>query len=571
MSKIDKIRKKISKISPEIRVEEERGCVALYGELDSWDDVVKCGRLAVIKDSLGVVNRITLKGHTPKMYLPKITDKKYDNRKPDVVIIGAGIVGSAIARELSKFSLDIMLLEKEYDVALAASSRNDGEIHPGIDLHKGLLKLHYNSIGNRMYPGLCAELGVEFKRRGQVVVLSKWWEKLFAPLFIAKMKSMNIPDCRVLNRDELLKIEPNVPDWAVGAFYAGTAGVVCPYKMTIALAENAVANGVEICLNTAVTGMELDGERITAVKTNRGVIYPKLVINAAGVYSDVIADMAGDRTFTIHPRKGTLLILDKKSQSRIVNTVMAKSPYGDLKGRDKNTKGGGLVHTIDGNVLVGPNAIEIPDREDTSTGCDCVDSIYNKQSKVAEKMSRGDIITYFAGVRAPTYEEDFVIRKGIFTKNIVHAAGIQSPGLTAAPAIAVDIVKYAVDLLENVKLNTKFNPVRKGVPHLAEADNETRDKMIKANPDYGMIVCRCEEVSKGEIMDALNAPFVVPSTDAIKRRVRAGMGRCQGGFCGPLVVKIIAEKLKIKPEEVNKGNDRSFILIKDTKEGAKNG
>jgi len=313
--------------------------------------------------------------------------------------------------------------------------------------------------------------------------------------------------------------------------------------------------------------MKLDGEKIISVETNRGTIFPKLVINAAGVYSDVIADMAGDRTFSIHPRKGTLLILDKKSQGRIVNTVMAKSPFGDLKARDKNTKGGGLVHTIDDNVLVGPNAIEIPDREDTSTRQECVDAIYNKQSVVAEKMSRSDVITYFAGVRAPTYEEDFVIRKGIFTKNIIEVAGIQSPGLTAAPAIAIDVAKFAVEMLKDVKKNPNFNPIRKAVPHLAEMTAEERDNYIKKNPDYGVIICRCEEVSKGEIIDVLNAPFVVPSTDAIKRRVRAGMGRCQGGFCGPLVVKIIAEKLGIKTEEVHKGNDKSYILISDTKEG----
>lgn len=568
MGKIDSIRSKIAQsISPEIQVALDRGCVVLSGELDNWEDIVRAGKLAVNKSFLGVVNRIKLKGHTPKMYLPSVTDKLYDNRKPDVIIIGAGVVGAAIARELSKFSLDIMLIEKEYDVAMHASSRNDGEVHPGIDLHRGCKKLYYNGIGNRMYPELCEELGVEFKRRGQVIVFSQWWEKLLAPGFLLKAKLNGLYDYRYLNKEKLKKLEPNVPDWAVGGFFTGSAGVVCPYKFTIALAENAVQNGVEICLNTAVTGMRVEEDIIKEVYTNRGTIYPKVVINAAGTYSDVIADMAKDRTFSIHPRKGTLLILDKKAQSKTVNTIMAKCPFGDLKSRDKNTKGGGLVHTIDGNVLVGPNAIEIPDREDTSTRPECVDAIIKKQSVVAPKMNRGDVITYFAGVRAPTYEEDFVIRKGIFTKNVVHAAGIQSPGLTAAPAIAIDIARFAVEIIGNVKPNDKFNPIRRAVPHLAETSLEERDKLIKSNPDYGVIICRCEEVSKGEIIDALNAPFAVPSVDAIKRRVRAGMGRCQGGFCGPLVVQIIANKFGIKPEQVGKGNDRSYILIGDTKEG----
>ena len=567
IKKFDKIAKKINgEVSPDIRVLEERGCIVLYGELNNWDDIVRAGKLAVTSDSLGVVNRIKLKGHIPKIHLPVVNDKLYDNRKPDVVIIGAGIVGSAIARELSRYDLDIMLLEKEYDVALAASSRNDGEIHPGIDLHKGCKKLHYNGIGNKMYADLCKDLDVEFRRSGQVIVFSKWWEKLIIPGFLLRAKVNGLYDYRYLNKKKLKELEPNVPDWSYGGFFTGSAGVVCPYKITIALAENAVANGVEICLNTIVTAMKVENEKIISIDTNRGTIYPKLVINAAGTYSDVIADMAGDRTFTIHPRKGTLLILDKKSQGRIVNTIMAKSPVGDSN-RDKNTKGGGLVQTIDGNVLVGPNAIEIPDREDFSTSLKCIDSILKKQSIVAKKMSRADIITYFAGVRAPTYEEDFVVRKGIFTKNIVEAAGIQSPGLTAAPAIAIDIAKYAVELLGNVKPNLMFNGKRKGVPHLSLMTVEERDKLIKANPDYGIIACRCEEVSKGEIIDALNASFVVPSVDAIKRRVRAGMGRCQGGFCGPLVVQLIAKKMGINACDVKKGNTESPILFGNTKEG----
>lgn len=568
MINIDKIAKRIrTQVSSEIEVAEEKGCVVLKGELDNWQHIVKAGKLAVTSDSLGVINRIKLKGHQSKMYLPDIQDEKYHNEKPDILIIGAGVVGCAIARELSKYSLKVMLIEKEYDVALAASSRNDGEVHPGIDLRKGCKKLYYNGIGNKMYPKLCKELGVEFDRRGQVIVFSKWWEKLLIFGFLLKSKINGLYNYKYLNKKELKKLEPNAPDWNYGGFFTGSAGVVCPYKFTIALAENAVQNGVKLALNTAVIGMEVDGDKITSVKTNRGIIYPKVVINAAGTYSDVIADMAGDRTFTIHPRKGTLIILDKKAQSKIVNTVMAKSPIGDMKSRDKNTKGGGLVHTIDGNVLVGPNAIEIPDREDISTMPECIDAIMEKQSSVAPNMSKADVITYFAGVRAPTYEEDFVVRKGIFTKNIVQAAGIQSPGLTASPAIAVDVAKFACELIGDVKPNKNFNPIRKGIPHLAEMSSEERDKLIKKNPDYGVIICRCEEVSKGEIIDALDAPFVVPATDAIKRRVRAGMGRCQGGFCGPLVVQIISKKLGLAPEKVNKANKKSYILISDTKEG----
>jgi Predicted dehydrogenase len=236
-----------------------------------------------------------------------------------------------------------------------------------------------------------------------------------------------------------------------------------------------------------------------------------------------------------------------------------------------HTKGGGVVETADHNVLVGPNALETPYREDVSTDSESIKRIFEKQTIIADKMKMGDIITYFAGVRAPTYEEDFVVRKGIFTKNIIEVAGIQSPGLTAAPAIAIDVAKWAVEMLGGegvVKINKSFNPVRQcAVPHLADMTEAERNDLISKNPDYGEIVCRCEEVSKGEIIDAINSPVPVYTVDAIKRRVRPGMGRCQGGFCGPLVLKILAEQKGCSVEDIQKAGDGSTILFDKTKGG----
>ncbi len=557
-----------STISPNIEMDIKNNCIVLEGELDDWGSVVIAGKIAAkVQGYYGVLNNIKLKGHIPKMNIPSIIDKKYDGNKTDVLIIGAGVVGCSIARELSKYELDIMLLDKEYDVAMAASSRNDGEVHPGIDLSPGCNKLYYNGIGNSMYDKLCEDLGVKFARRGQVILFSKWWERAIGFGFKIKAKMNKIPNTKIVSRKGMKKLEPDLPKWQKGGFFTGTAGCVSPYKLTVALAENAVSNGTKICLNTVVTDMKIENKNIVSVSTNRGVIYPKVVVNASGVYSDIIAEMAGDRTFTIHPRKGNLIILDKKSQKNIVRTVMAKSPIGDLKNAARNSKGGGLIHTIDDNVLVGPNAIEIPDREDVSTEMSSINEIMQKQMQVAPNLKYSDIITFFSGVRAPTYEENFVVRKGIFTDNIVQAAGIQSPGLTAAPAIAVDIAKFTLEILGGAKPNKSFNPKREAMPHLNELSPEERDSLIKKNPNYGTIICRCEEISKGEIIDALNAPFVVPSVDAIKRRTRAGMGRCQGGFCGPLVVNIIAEHLGIPKEEVCKGNSDSIILYGPTKEG----
>lgn len=583
--------KNIAKISPDIRVREDRGLIILEGELDKWEDVVAAGQAAVDKKRyLGVINNIKLKGFEPRMRMPGFYDDAYDGIAPDVLIIGGGVVGCAIARELSALRLNTVLAEKSSDVATGASSRNDGCVHVGIDLKPGQVKLKYNGRGNEMYTALCADLGVPFERKGHILLFYRKWERLLAPAFRAVARANKIKGVEYINEKKLKELEPYAPDWAKGAMLMKSGGIVSPYKLTVALAENAAVNGVGFALDTAVTDMEVQDGKIVSVTTNRGKIYPKLVINAAGVYSDFIADLAGDRTFTIHPRKGINFIFDKKV-GKLSNTSLAKSPFAivpddgveppkglinkikafkDMVNSKSHTKGGGVIHTADGNLLVGPNAIEVPDKEDYTTDIDSLNAIYRKQKQTAQKLKMSDAITYFAGTRAATYEEDFVVRKGIFTENIIEAAGIQSPGLTAAPAIAQDVALWAAEYLSRfgkVEKNPSFNPVRKPIPHLAELDSRTRDEMIKKNPDYGVIVCRCEEISKGEILDAVRSPVPATTVDAVKRRVRPGMGRCQGGFCSPLVVKIIADELNISPECVLKGDTGSNILFGKTKGG----
>lgn len=593
MSTFNKICKKVNEIAPNVKISEEKNCIVLSGELDNWEQIVACGKAAVDKKKyLGVINNIRLKGFSDNIVMPEILDKKYDGTTPDVLIVGAGVSGATIARELSKWNLDVMLLEKGYDVALGASSRNDGCVHVGIDLSPGLKKLYYNGWGNRIYGDMCNDLGVKFERTGHTILMYYKWEKRIIPFFKFVAKVLHIPNVRYMPLDELKKMEPEVAGWAKGAYYMPTGGMVSPYKLVVALAEHAAENGVKVCLNTAVLDMKRDGDKVVEVITNRGVIRPKLVINAAGVFSDQIADMAGDRTFTIHPRKGINLILDKKvanySRSSVAKMPFIKIPKeaNDPNFKPKSliktiltekandtkvthTKGGGVVHTVDNNVLVGPNAIETPCREDFTTDMESIRAIYDKQSRIQDKMKMSDIITYFAGVRAPTYEEDFVVRKGIYTKNIIEVAGIQSPGLTAAPAIAIDVANWAVEMLggeAKVKKNAAYNPKRQCVvPHLADMSDEERNALIQKNPDYGEIVCRCEEISKGEIIDALNSPIPVFSTDAIKRRVRPGMGRCQGGFCGPQVLKILADKKGVSVEQIMKAGEHSDILFNKTK------
>ncbi|MPM83450.1 hypothetical protein SDC9_130514 [bioreactor metagenome] len=312
--------------------------------------------------------------------------------------------------------------------------------------------------------------------------------------------------------------------------------------------------------------MRVDQNRIHSVSTNRGTIYPKIVVNAAGVFSDEIAKMANDRFFSIHPRKGTNTILDHKASRRMMTIV---SSFGTSSTKKKHTKGGGLVKTIDDNTLVGPDAVETYCKEDFTTNAQNVWDVFEKQRLTDPALFVRDAITYFSGIRAATYEEDFVIQKGRRTRNLVHAAGIQSPGITAAPAIALDVSKMAAELLSEsreVHRNPSFNPIHKGIIRMNELSLEHRDAMIHKNPDYGEIICRCEQISRGEVKDALHRSIPCDTLDGVKRRVRPGMGRCQGGFCGPLVLQIIAEETKKPFEEIEKSAPGGEILFGSIKE-----
>lgn len=569
-----KIRRAVNKIAPSVKVEEYRGCVRLTGELDNWADIYRCGRAAVCKKSLGVLNDIKLKGFHEEPKRPTLQDDAVDGQTPDVLVIGGGIVGCAVARELTRLDVSVLLVEKCNDVACGASSRNDGCIHPGIDLHKGQQKLKYVLAGNKAYTALAEELGLQLKRWAQTFIFSTKWENaIIPPLYKLRAKQLGVEGVRHLTPKQLKEIEPNPPRWATGAMYMATAGMVSPYKTTIALIDNAIENGAKVSLNTYVKGMKVENGKIVSVDTNRGTIYPKVVVNCAGIYSDVIADMAGDRTFTIHPRKGTDIILDKKrvgyalsSYARSYFAPLPPEARPDNKEQVGHTKGGGVMRTVDGNILVGPDAHEVPSREDYSTSMQDIDNIIKKQKLAQPMLNKGDIITYFSGTRAATYEEDFVVRRGIFTSNIYEAAGIQSPGITAAPAIACDIRDWVKQDL-GAKDNKSFNPVYKHTPRLADQPDSVREEYIERNSDYGEIICRCEEVSKGEIIDALNSPLKVATIDGIKRRVRPGMGRCQGGFCSPLVAKIIAEHEGVEVEDVLKGDEGSVIVYGNTKGG----
>lgn len=560
---IKKIQAKLNKqFGGNIKAECDGDILLLSGELDCWDNVVKAGKLfARQKGIRGVVNDITYHGYEPKAVKPAFIDSEHDGKSFDVAIIGAGVVGALIAREMAKWDLKICLIEKDYDVAVGASSRNDGMIHPGIDLHKGYKKLDYGPRGNAMYDKLSEELGFKLERKGAYILFDKAWQRITLPVFKYLAHRNKVAGVRYATKKEVCAKEPLTSAWAKGGIFTPTSGTVSPYKVVFAAAENAVENGVELMLNTLVMGMDCEGGKIISLKTNRGTVYPKIVINAAGIYADIIASYANDRFFSIHPRKGTILILDKKAH--LTDTVVSRAPF---MARHSSTKGGGIVCTVDSNMLVGPDAVETPLREDNSTSAQSVTAILNKHNRTVDKLNGGQIITYFSGLRACTYEEDFIIEPSRKVENLIHAAGIQSPGLTAAPAIAVDIEKFALQKLGEVKKNPNYNPVHKPIPNPNEMPESERNELIKRRPEYGHIVCRCEQVSEGEIIDAINSPIPALTLDGIKRRVRAGMGRCQGGFCTPLITKLIRNQLKDNDYSVRKGELGSELLIGKTKE-----
>jgi len=560
------LNKKLDKaFDGKVRAELRDGCLYLKGELADWNDVVRAGLMSANRKKFTVVNDIVFTGgRIPPMRLPSVSDTTLEGSRPDVLVVGGGVTGCAIARELTRYKIDVMLAEKEHDVALHASSRNDGMVHPGLDLHRGQLKKKYNDAGNRMYTALCEDLEVPFRYTGQYLCFTSRFLKPLAVLSLLFWKLAGIP-AAYIGRKKLAEKEPNLSGKISFALYFPAAGVVCPYGLTIAYAENAADNGAKICLDTAVTDIEVRDGKIVSVLTNRGRVYPKLLVNAAGVFAEEIAALAGDRFFSIHPRRGTNMIFDKKAAFHVKTIASPFAIFDRASAKGAHSKGGGIIRTVDNNLLVGPNAVETYERENFSTHSESIKAVLEKQRKTAPGLTEKDIITYFTGIRAATYEEDFIVSFGRFTGNIIHAAGIQSPGLTAAPAIAIDVSEMAARYL-GVDPNDKFNPKRKAIIRAAELPDEERDALIKRDADFGEIICRCEEISRGEVLAALRRSVPCDTADGVKRRVRPGMGRCQGSFCGPHVVEIIAEEKNIPLTEVRKMSHNSRILQGDNKE-----
>ncbi len=548
---------------------EWRNSVALTGHVSSWEQYMEAGYAAAGKGYEAVVNDLTVEGVVPfKPSMPEPQNPIDPDTYFDAVVIGGGVIGSAIARELTRWDITVALLEKENDLAMQTSSRNDGMVHPPFAVTPGSKKAHYNQRGNKMFAQTARELGVSLEWPGMLMLFSNPWQRAFLPAIWQRIKQNEVCGAEFWNRQRVFKMEPNITADQHGGVFLPDSGIVSPYQLTVAFGENAVQNGAIVLLNTVVTGFQMEHNRITHVCTNRGLIQAGVVINAAGVWSDVVASYANDRFFTIHGRKGTAAILDRKV-GHTQRTILSQPRFAS----HSHTKGGGLVPTIDGNLLLGPTAVEVPEREDYSTNASALEFVFDHHLKLNKSLKRSDIITYFSGVRACTFEEDFVIKTSDYVANLVHAAGIQSPGLASSPAIAQDVALLAVKALAAVagraiQPNAAFDPCRKAPPDLRGMSLEERAALIRRNPSYGRIICRCECISEGEILNTIHSLVPVQSLDGIKRRARAGMGRCQGGFCTPLLLEIMAREQQINIAEICKSGGHSEIALQPTKNAA---
>ncbi len=573
--KLDKLRSALRKrFGDGVEAREDRGSIVLEGQLPSWEARLEAGSRAVGAGSRGVVNDIVADdcawAASERLDSPRDPgrdegEKGLEGLSFDVAVIGGGVVGCAVARELAKWRVSTILLEKEEDVAFHASSRNDGMIHDGFAARPGSLKAKFNILGNRLWEALAWELGIEFRRPGSIVLFRNAATQALYPAFAARAAMNHVDGWEYWSPRRVRAEEPNVCDGQHGAFFLPSAGVISPYRATVALAESAVMNGVRVELGTCVKGFEKEGDRIARVRTDRGDFRASVVVNAAGNWADVVASFADDRFFSLHQRRGTDMILDSQAGG-LQRHIMAMPSIMQAK---STTKGGGLVTTVEGNILVGPTATELPGRESYATSTSELRTL-ERHFRINRRLLPSMAITYFAGVRACTWEEDFIIERSRRVANLVHAAGIQSPGLASAPAIAEEVARISLDVLcatMKVSPNASFVAVRDAPLELRRLSLEERAKAVSRNPSYGRIVCRCEEVSEGEIRDAMKSPLPVRSLDAVKRRARPGMGRCHGGFCTPRVMEIVADELGIGIDEVTKKGPGSRIAVGMTKSG----
>ncbi|HDI73274.1 MAG: FAD/NAD(P)-binding oxidoreductase [Candidatus Altiarchaeales archaeon] len=482
-------------------------------------------------------------------------------REFDILIIGGGVVGCAIARELSKYRVNALLVEKECDVAMGISGRNSGVVHAGFYMKPGSLKAELNIKGHRMMPKLCEELDVPYQRVGKLVVAKNEQEVECLYKLKEAGDENGTKNLRIIDKEEIKKLEPNVE--GIKALHSPTSAILDPFIFTIALAENALRNGIRILLDTEVLGIEENGS--FTVKTTKGEFKSDFVVNSAGLFSDRISEMVGISKYKIYPCRGEYHILDKNKRDLINGMIYPVPP------REFGGLGVHLTPTTDDNIFIGPSAEYIGEVDNVANTAEIMERLFKEAKELLPKISKRDLIRSFAGIRPKLIKAnskepgDFVIEESPDVRGFINLIGIESPGLTAAPAIAekvVEIIKKKMKL----KINQKFKPKRKAPVRFSKLSDREKSELIRKNPNYGEIVCRCETVTKQEIIDALKNPLGARSIYGVRKRSKATCGRCQGGFCIPKIVKIMEELFQPPIDDITLKGEGSQLFIGKTKD-----
>lgn len=470
----------------------------------------------------------------------------------DVIIIGAGVNGAFSAYRLAKYKLNVLVLEQESDVGNETSGANSAIVHSGYDPHAGTMKAKLNKLGNSLYEDICKDLDVEFERIGSITVAVTDEEvKILDEL--VENSNKNGVEVKILNREELRKVEPFVTEKAQKGLLAPTAGIINPFELCVALMENAMDNGVSLNLNEKVINIKKEGN-IYRVITEKGEYKTKVVINAAGIFADEINNYVNDNKYKLSPRKGEYYVLDHFPENYVTHTLFSVP----------TSKGKGVLisPTTHGNYLIGPSSNFIDNKYDESTNKEILDNVLKEAYRLVDKIPMNYLIREFAGLRAFHESNDFVINQ--LTKGFINVLGMQSPGLASAPATSLEVlemVKQNLDLVEK----DNYVKTRRPLYRLNKKTLEERDALIKQNHLLGNMVCRCEKVSEGEVVDAIRRNCGARTIKGVKKRVRPGFGKCQGGFCEPLIMKILARELGVDMKEINYSNKGSFILENKTK------
>ena len=486
----------------------------------------------------------------------------------DVIIIGGGVVGCMTARTLSRYTLRVLLIDQEADIGMGASSANSAIVHAGYDPLPGTLKAKMNVAANPLWDALAGELNFPFERRGDYVVAVGPGELARLDKLLEQGKANGVPGMHTISADEMRHREPNITPDTSGALWAPTGGICDPFAVTIAAAENALQNGVTLKLDTAFTGFIIEGKKITGIHTSHGDFGCRWVVNAAGMYADEVMHQAGVRPeFQITARRGEYAILDRAEIT--ISNVLFPVP-------SNISKGILVTATLHGNTLVGPNAENLPDKEEHSVSPGGMAELWEGAKRLIPSLQPRHTIAVFAGLRASgnaacatpgvDYGHDFVIEIPREVEGLVNLGGIESPGLTAAPAIALRVVELLKDAGEKLTEKHDFQPIRPARPIFRHLTHDEQASLIRRDSRYGRVVCRCELVTEGEIMAEIHGPIPATTYDAIKRRTWLGTGRCLGGFDMPRVVDILSRELKIPPETVTKKGPGSEFLIRSTKD-----